>query len=777
MAPKRFSFAALAVVLAAAVAFWVSAGVLTIANGDPGPPRIGVLPSPGLLALHLLTGIMAVLVIRPSAQRAGLLILSALILLPWLPMPMPDAAFVWAGHLPAWLWIGLAVALAAPVARRRAPAALLDAARDPRRAPWLAALLAAGAFLAGAWQVFPTLPGGDEPHYLVITQSLLTDHDLKIENNHRRGDYRAFYIGDLKPDYLRKGRNGAIYSIHAPGLSAIIAPAFALFGYPGVVAFLALVSGCATALAWTAAWRVTHDIAASWFGWASVALSVPFFFQSFVAFPDGLGAAIVIAGVTTMITGRDASERTLFATGTALAVLPWLHTRFALLAVALGVLIAARNLGASSLLRRTVALFSVPAVSAAAWFWFFYAVYGTPNPAAPYGGYTQSSLSNLTRGVPGLLFDQQFGLIPNAPVYVCAGLGFIVMARRLPRLTFELLLLILPYALSASAYHMWWGGSSFPARFLVPVVLALAIPAAVWFTSAGRGGRVVGLGALTLSVIMTGTLAVVQHGALLNNFRDGAARWLGWISPLVNLTTGLPSLFQNTPAVVLGQTAVWAIAIAATSVIAAGAARRGLATHTIALVVGFTAAVAGMIALSIVWRTNHATPLTPTASNLELLRQYDPSPYQFAVRIPPWTRIPLADVVPSLTLVPSALRPDRVKRYGPALFVLLDGDVYMEPQGTWIVGGASARFLLERAAGQPMRLFVRNVPVANRVTLSVGRWREALTLAPREERLIDLPASGTRLLLDVASATGTRPYDVEPGNLDRRRLGVWIEAR
>ena len=39
--------------------------------------------------------------------------------------------------------------------------------------------------------------------------------------------------GELKPDYLRRGRDGAIYSIHAPGVSALVLPAFALAGYPG----------------------------------------------------------------------------------------------------------------------------------------------------------------------------------------------------------------------------------------------------------------------------------------------------------------------------------------------------------------------------------------------------------------------------------------------------------------------------------------------------------------------------------------------------------------
>jgi hypothetical protein len=147
---------------------------------------------------------------------------------------------------------------------------------DPRRGPRLAAAIAACAYLAGAWQVFPRLPSGDEPHYLVITQSLLADHDIKIENNHSQGDYHAYYAGPLKPDYLRRGLNGEIYSIHAPGLPALIAPVFALAGHPGVMTALALVSGGATALAWLAAWRITHSAAASWFGWATVALSVRF---------------------------------------------------------------------------------------------------------------------------------------------------------------------------------------------------------------------------------------------------------------------------------------------------------------------------------------------------------------------------------------------------------------------------------------------------------------------------------------------------------------------
>ena len=118
----------------------------------------------------------------------------------------------------------------------------------PIRGPALAGMLALviGAFVF--WQVRPQLPAGDEPHYLVITQSLLKDGDLRIENNHRQGDYREYFAGDLPPDFRVRGKNREIYSIHAPGVPAVVAPAFLVGGYLGVVIFLVLLSAAGSAL-------------------------------------------------------------------------------------------------------------------------------------------------------------------------------------------------------------------------------------------------------------------------------------------------------------------------------------------------------------------------------------------------------------------------------------------------------------------------------------------------------------------------------------------------
>ena len=274
-----------------AAAAWVSFG--GIAFTGPNGARIGVLPA-GLayFAIALLAALIVSVTLwraRPPAMAAAIAPL-VLVFLPWLPFDVPAAFLAWTGTLGTLPWIAVAgalVAIADPRVSLRGPG---------RRPALLPGVLAAVVFGLAAVQVSPSLPGGDEPHYLVITQSLLYDRDLRIENNHQRGDYRAYFAGDLAPHSVRRGQNGEIYSIHAPGVPAVVAPAFAIGGYPGVVVFLILLSAAGCALAWWLAWRVTGSVAAAWFGWAAVTLAAPFLLESFTVFPDGPGAVIVLTG-------------------------------------------------------------------------------------------------------------------------------------------------------------------------------------------------------------------------------------------------------------------------------------------------------------------------------------------------------------------------------------------------------------------------------------------------------------------------------------------------
>ena len=802
MAAKRLSLLIFgAIALIAASAAWLTGGALTLTSFQPNAVRIGLLPSPWWLVAWLGAAVVILAVSGPARrQRFALSLLAGVLILPWLPRA-PAAFHIWIGPLRCWLWATVLLALLVPVLVRRTPPWLREAVRNPRRAPWLAAAVAAAAYGAGACQVFPRLPTGDEPHYLVIAQSLLEDHDLRIENNHRRGDYHQYYAGDLRPDYLRRGVNGEIYSVHAPGLAVLVAPALAMFGYPGVLTCLVLVSAWAAGLAWIATWRVTFDVAASWFGWAAAALSAPFFFQSFVVYPDAPGAALVMVGVLALVDTRPISTKRLVLTGLALAMLPWLHTRYVAAAAMLGALIAARLLSDLTvsgrlvskrlLARQLAALLSIPVVSALCWFGFFYAIYGSPDPRGPYGGNTQSSVANLGRGIVGLLFDQQFGVLPAAPVLCCALAGLFVLAKRSLRLAATLVLVAAPYGLVVSAYQMWWGGSSSPGRFLIPVMLPLAIPAGVWFqTRRGHTGRLLGFGALTVSLLITTTLAAVDRGLLLYNFRDGSSRLLTWLSPLVNITTGLPSVFQTSPSSALLHGLVWIGAIALTAAAGILAERRGAARTTVALVLGFAATVTSSAALSVVWWDHgvstagvpgSSSAFTPAAATVAFLQRLDPDGHQLVARYSPIRRVRARDVLGNLTLADTSVNPPSPDGAAVALFrmpaatygieaigsgtgpltVTVDGE--LGPQWAWTLD----------ASADPSHQQFRLPALVKTLLIKAPPARTLLV------RPIDVPGSSeriTRRASDQAARHGPGVVFLLGGHAFMELGGTWVEG-
>ena len=194
-------------------------------------------------------------------------------------------------------------------------------------------------------------------------------------------------------------------------------------------------------------------------------------------YPDGPGGVIALTGVWALLRAQQEAESGAERTGpwwlhgAALAVLPWLHTRFALLAGMPRRAGAAPPGATRNAAGKAVAFLSVPAVSAIGWIGFFIAIYGTPDPSVPYAN-EAGSAAFIPGGLAGLFFDQRFGLLAYAPVLVCAfaGLGVMVRNRETRRVGLELLFVLVPYLLAVTHFAMWWGGRSAPARFFVPML-------------------------------------------------------------------------------------------------------------------------------------------------------------------------------------------------------------------------------------------------------------------------------------------------------------------
>jgi len=425
----------------------------------------------------------------------------------------------------------------------------------------------AGARLTGT----PVFPSGDEPHYLVMAQSLWRDGDLKIENNHQRGDYKEYFTGDLEPDYLTRGIDQEIYSIHPLGLPLLLTPIYGVGGYVAVVAALVLVGATAAAIAWWWTMATLNTAGAATFAWAAIVGSAPFLFNTFTVYPEIVAAlAVMIALVTTVRTAPfSPGVARWLAVGIACGCLPWLSTKYAPMSAALLLVALARLMGKTGpapLLRNPKALAVVGpyVLSLIAWLAFFYAYWGSPLPTAPYGSNVQTSPLNLFFGAPGLFFDQEYGLLATAPVYILAATGLYQMWRaggESKRLAIEIACVFAALLATVGSHRLWWGGTSAPARPLASGLLLLAVPIATAFRSAPAGSAR-RAGQHLLLLIGAGialTLAIAQDGLLINNARDGTSALLEFWSPRWELWTLAPTFILHATPIAWLHTLWWLV--------------------------------------------------------------------------------------------------------------------------------------------------------------------------------------------------------------------------
>lgn len=355
-------------------------------------------------------------------------------------------------------------------------------------------------------------PIGDEPAYMLLAHSLAFDHDFDVGDNYRNHDHVEQFPppppGKLRGyPYVLMQRDGIEYLPHEPhvitnfrgqqmlwhdvGLPLLIASAYRIAKREGALFVMALLAALGATAVFEISIRLDATNLQALLTAAIFCFTPPFYLYAQAVLVEGAGAVGILWAALQFFRYRERPRnRYLLLAGIVIAALPWLIIRFWALAGPLFLVfvawVCAHEWHAWRRLITKLALLSLPClVSLGAFAILDKHLFNTylPNAGMLILGRSLPQFGgNPVVGFFGVMFDQSWGLLPTAPMYLAVVAGMIVLAGR-DRWSFAALFLpALGYLPFIVCSRFWTGGWNPPARYLLVAAITMVPSASLVLT-------------------------------------------------------------------------------------------------------------------------------------------------------------------------------------------------------------------------------------------------------------------------------------------------------
>ncbi len=326
---------------------------------------------------------------------------------------------------------------------------------------------------------------GDEPHYLVISDALVSDHSPDVTAAYYREfeNPRWYPLGLGNPTEALTppsahvvGTDGRNFSWHGVGMSVLTAVPVWLVGEMGARLVAIAIGACGVLVSWVLAGVFTPSRRAQTWAVASVALSYPILLASTQIYPDLLGGILLVAVLTWWVhPGWRSSGRWTLTVAAAAAFIPWLGSRF-WIAGALAVLaLVAGTRGLRKRMWSVIAVAFLSAVALAGYHVYaFDSIVGPPSEGALAWG------SAAIMVAFGLVLDQNQGLLFSNPVLWIAIPGVVLLWRQNRSACVLWLVLFFSVLIPAAGHPGLYGLGSFNGRYGWPLSIMAMLPALVF---------------------------------------------------------------------------------------------------------------------------------------------------------------------------------------------------------------------------------------------------------------------------------------------------------